>query len=61
MWNLCDMFPIKKCLEPAGASTPLFFNSALENTIRRVQVNQDRTKRTNYKENREALVVARKN
>jgi len=34
-WNLCD------CLKQGDALTPMLFNSVLEYTIRRVQVNQD--------------------
>ena len=38
--NLCDMFPIRNGLKE-DALLPLFFNIALEYTIKRVQVNQD--------------------
>jgi len=39
--NLSDMFHIRNGLKQGDALSPLFFNSALEYTIRRVQVNQD--------------------
>jgi hypothetical protein len=39
--HLSDMFPIKNSLEQGYALSPLLFNFALENAIRRVQVNQD--------------------
>jgi len=39
--NLPDMFPIRNGLKQGDALSPLFFNFALECTIRRVQVNQD--------------------
>jgi hypothetical protein len=35
------MFPIRNGLKEGDALSPLLFNSALEYTIRRVQVNQD--------------------
>ena len=39
--NLSDMFPIRNDLKKGDALSSLFFNFALENTIRTVQVNQD--------------------
>ena len=39
--NLSDMFPIRNGLKQGVTLSPLFFNFALEYTIRRVQVNQD--------------------
>jgi len=39
--RLYDMFPIRNGLKQGDALLPLFFNSALEYTIRRVRVNQD--------------------
>jgi len=39
--HLSDVFPIKICLKPGNVFTPLFFSSALDYAIRRVQVNQD--------------------
>jgi hypothetical protein len=38
---LSDMFPIRNGLKQGGALSPLFFNSAAEHAIGRVQVNQD--------------------
>jgi len=38
---LSDMFPIKNGLKQGDALLPWLFNFALENAIRRVQVNQD--------------------
>jgi len=38
---MSDMFPIKNGLKQGDALSQLFFNFALEYTIRRVQVNQD--------------------
>jgi len=35
------MFPLKNGLKQGDALSPLLFNFALENAIRRVQVNQD--------------------
>jgi len=39
--HLSDMFPIKNGLKQGDALTPLLFNSALENAIIMIQVNQD--------------------
>ena len=39
--QLFDVFPIKNCFKQGDALSPLFFNCALEDAIRRVQVNQD--------------------
>jgi len=39
--NLLDMFPIRNGLKRGNALLALLFNFALENAIRRVQVNQD--------------------
>ena len=39
--NFSNMFPIRNGLKQGDAISPLLFNSALEYTIRRVQVNQD--------------------
>ena len=39
--NVSDRFPIRNGLKQRDALSPLFFNVALEHTIRRVQVNQD--------------------
>ena len=39
--NLSDVFPIRNGLKEGDALSPLLFNFALENAIRRVQVNQD--------------------
>jgi hypothetical protein len=39
--QLSDMFPIRNGLKQGGASSPFFFKFAVENAIRRVQVNQD--------------------
>ena len=39
--NLSDMFPIRNGLKQGDALSPLLFSFALENTMRRVQVNQD--------------------
>jgi len=39
--NLSDTFPIRNGLKKGDALSPLLFNFALENDIRRVQVNQD--------------------
>jgi hypothetical protein len=39
--NLSDMFPIKNILKQQDALSLLLFNFALEETIRRVQLNQD--------------------
>jgi retron-type reverse transcriptase len=39
--SICDMFPIRNGLKQGDALSPLLFNFALENDIRRVQVNQD--------------------
>jgi len=39
--NLSDMFPIKNGFKQGDALSPLFFNFALEYTIKRVQVNQE--------------------
>jgi len=39
--NLSDMFLIRNGLKQEGVLSPLLFNSALEYSIRRVQVNQD--------------------
>jgi len=38
--HLSDMFPVRNGLKQGDALSPLFFNSALEYTIRRVSVNQ---------------------
>ena len=38
--NLSDMFHIRSGLKRGDALSPLLFNFALENVIRRVQVNQ---------------------
>jgi uncharacterized protein YkwD len=39
--NLSDMFPIRNGLRQRDALSSLLFNFALEDAIRRVQVNQD--------------------
>jgi hypothetical protein len=39
--NLSGVFPIKNGVKLGNALLPLLFNFALENAIRRVQVNQD--------------------
>ena len=39
--NLCDMFPIRNGWKKGDTLSPLLFNSALEYTIRREQVNQE--------------------
>ena len=39
--HLSDMFPVRNGLKNEDGLSPLFFNFALEHTIRRVQVNQD--------------------
>ena len=39
--NLSDMFPIGNGLKQGDALSPMLFNFALENAIRRVQANQD--------------------
>jgi hypothetical protein len=39
--HLSNVFPIKIGLKPENAFTPLFFSSALDYAIRRVQVNED--------------------
>jgi len=39
--NLSGVFPIKNGVKLGYALLPLLFNFALENAIRRVQVNQD--------------------
>ena len=39
--NLSEMFPIRNGLKQGDALSPLLFNFALENAIKRVQVNQD--------------------
>ena len=39
--NLSDMFPIKNGLKQGDALSPLLFNFALEQAIRKVQANQD--------------------
>ena len=39
--NVCDRFPIRNGLKQGDALKPLLFNFALENAIRRVQVNQN--------------------
>ena len=39
--KVSDRFPIKNGLKQGDAPSPMFFNFALEYTIRRVQVNQD--------------------
>ena len=39
--NLSDVFPIRNGLKQGDALSPLLFNFALENAIRRVQVNQN--------------------
>ena len=39
--NVSDRFPIRNGLKQGDAPSPLPFNFALENAIRRVQVNQD--------------------
>jgi len=39
--NLSDMFPIRNGLKQGNALLLLLFNFALENAIRRVQINQD--------------------
>ena len=39
--NLSDMFPVRNGLKQEDVLSPMFFNFALEYTIRRVQVNQD--------------------
>jgi len=38
---LSDMFPIRNCLKHGDALSPLLFNFVLENTLSRVQMNQD--------------------
>jgi hypothetical protein len=38
---LSDKFPIKNGLKQGEALSPLLFNYALENAIRKIQVNQD--------------------
>jgi hypothetical protein len=38
---LSDMFPIRNGLKQGNALSELFFNFAVENAIRRVQVNQN--------------------
>jgi len=42
--NVSDRFPIRNGLKQGDALTPILFNFALENTIRRVQVNKDDSK-----------------
>jgi hypothetical protein len=37
---LSDSFPIQNCLKQGDALSPLFFNFALEHTIRKVQEKQ---------------------
>ena len=39
--HLSDMFPIRNCLKKGDALSPLLFNFALDNAIRRVQINQE--------------------
>jgi len=39
--HLSDIFLIRNGLKEGDALSPLLFNSALEYTLRRVQVNQD--------------------
>jgi len=39
--NVSDRFPIRNGLKQGDALTPMLFNFALEDAIRRVQVNQD--------------------
>ena len=39
--NLSDMFPVRNSLKQGDALSPLLFSSALEYTIKRVQVIQD--------------------
>ena len=39
--NLSDMFPVRNGLKQGDTLSPLLFNFALENAIRKVQVNQD--------------------
>jgi len=39
--NLSDMFPIRNGVKQGDALSPKLFNFALENAIKRVQVNQD--------------------
>jgi len=39
--NVSNSFPIRNGSKQGDALTPMFFNFALEYTIRRVQVNQD--------------------
>ena len=39
--HLSDMLPVRKGLKQGDALPPLLFNFDLQNTIRRVQVNQD--------------------
>ena len=39
--NVSDKFPIRNGLKQGDALSPLIFNFAVENAIRRVQVNQD--------------------
>ena len=39
--HLSDVFPIRNGLKQGDALLPLLFNTALEYTFRRVQVNQD--------------------
>jgi hypothetical protein len=42
--NLSEMFPIRNGLKQGGALSPWLFNLALEDAIKRVQVNQDNLK-----------------
>ena len=42
--HLSDIFPIKNGLKQVDALTPLLFTFALENAIRRVQINQNSLK-----------------
>ena len=39
--HLSDMFPVNKVLKQGDALSPLFFNIAVGNAIRSVQVNQE--------------------
>jgi retron-type reverse transcriptase len=39
--NLSDRLPIRNGLKQGDALSPLLFNFALENAVRKVQVNQD--------------------